>query len=160
MEIGARPAALVFEVPGEPVGKGRHRTVARRGAGGKTFLANITPEKTVRYESDVAVFAAQAMAGRPLLQGPLWMHLTAFYARPKSHPKHNPPQWVTKKPDASNVLKAVEDALNGVAYRDDSQLADARVLKRWSERPRIVVSIGQLTGDGTLCQTPTPLEEE
>jgi Holliday junction resolvase RusA-like endonuclease len=150
-------AKLTFEVPGEPCGKGRHRAVNRKGRGGKTFLAMLTPDKTIRYESEVALFAAQAMAGRPLLEGPLWTHVTAFYGRPKSHAKMNPqPQWVTKKPDASNVLKALEDAMNGVVYRDDCLLADVRVVRRWDDRPRVVVSIGLLDEDGRTCQTPTP----
>lgn len=143
----ASVASLVFEVPGEPTGKGRHRTVARKGKGGKTYLANITLDKTVRYESDVAVFAAQAMAGRPLLEGALWMQVTAFFQPPKSAPKRNPLCWVTKKPDGSNVLKAVEDALNGVVYRDDAQVADVRIVRRYDARPRVVVSIGLLTAE-------------
>ena len=28
----------------------------------------------------------------------------------------------TKKPDGDNIIKAILDALNGVAYRDDSQI--------------------------------------
>lgn len=141
-------AKLVFEVPGEPVAKGRPQAKARRGKGGKTYVAQITPEKTVRYESTVALFAAQAMAGRPLLQGPLWMSVVAFFARPKSHEKMaTAPRWVTKKPDSSNVLKAAEDALNGVVYQDDCIVAHSEISRQWCNdgRPRIVVSIGELT---------------
>lgn len=140
-------ASLVFEVPGEPVAKGRPEAKRRKGKGGKVYVAQITPEKTVRYESTVALFAAQAMAGRPLLDGPLWMHVTAFFDRPKTHAKLiAPPRWVTKKPDSSNVLKAVEDALNGVAYADDSTVAHSEIKRLWCDdgRPRVVVSIGRL----------------
>lgn len=35
----------------------------------------------------------------------------------------------TTKPDIDNVLKAVLDALNGVAYKDDSQVVEVRVVK-------------------------------
>ena len=28
----------------------------------------------------------------------------------------------TKKPDADNIIKVILDALNGLAYRDDSQI--------------------------------------
>jgi Holliday junction resolvase RusA-like endonuclease len=145
-------ALLVFEVPGEPVGKGRP-IVGRSFGGGHPVLR--TPSKTIRYESDIAVFAAQAMAGRPLLEGPLWMHVTAFFARPKSQPKKNPPIWVTKKPDSSNILKAAEDALNGVAYVDDVQIADSRIVRRFCDdnRPRLVVSIGKLDDAGQPCQS-------
>lgn len=140
---------VYFTVPGEPVGKGRHRTVARKGKGGKSYLANITPEKTATYESTVALFAAQEMAGRPLLEGALFLEVEAFYARPKSHPKKNPPMWVTKKPDASNVLKAIEDALNGVVYRDDAQIAHAVIVRRYGDAPGVNIRVACLP-NGTL----------
>jgi Holliday junction resolvase RusA-like endonuclease len=37
-----------------------------------------------------------------------------------------------KKPDASNVLKSVEDAMNGVVYKDDSQIVNIHVSKVYS----------------------------
>ena len=142
--------ALTFEVPGEPVGKGRHRTVMRRGKGGQSYLANITPAKTASYESTVALFAAQAMAGAPLFEGALELNVIAFFARPKSHPKANPPKWVTKKPDASNLMKAVEDAMNGVVYKDDSQFAIVRMVRVYDDRPRIAITIAELAKYGDL----------
>ena len=53
-----------FHIPGQPVGKGRPR-IGKVGAHARMF----TPAKTVNYESTVALFAAQAMAGRALLTG-------------------------------------------------------------------------------------------
>lgn len=47
----------------------------------------------------------------------------------------------TKKPDSDNILKAVADALNQVAYRDDKQIVDTQVRKFYSETPRTVISI-------------------
>lgn len=141
-------AKLVFEVPGEPVAKGRPEAKRRRGRGGATYVAQITPARTIRYESTVALFGAQAMAGRPLLEGPLWMVVTAMFARPKAHAKLAvKPRYVTKKPDSSNVLKAIEDGLNGVAYADDCTVAHSEIKRVWcdDDRPRVVVSIGTLT---------------
>ena len=34
-----------------------------------------------------------------------------------------------KKPDSDNILKAVADALNGVAYHDDVQVLDMHITK-------------------------------
>jgi Holliday junction resolvase RusA-like endonuclease len=47
----------------------------------------------------------------------------------------------TKKPDYDNVQKIVGDALNQVAYKDDSQIVDSRVQKFWSYTPKIFVTI-------------------
>lgn len=48
------------------------------------------------------------------------------------------------KPDADNYLKGVKDALKGIIWKDDSQVVDAFVRKRYSARPRIEVKIKEL----------------
>lgn len=49
-----------------------------------------------------------------------------------------------KKPDIDNVVKAVLDALNGVAYRDDTQVIELHVRKSYSEKPRVEVCIEKI----------------
>lgn len=44
--------------------------------------------------------------------------------------------------DADNILKVTQDALNGVAYHDDSQIADARIVRlQGQESPLLYVKI-------------------
>jgi len=50
----------------------------------------------------------------------------------------------TKKPDNSNVAKSVEDAMNKVVFKDDAQVTDLLVRKRFSDKPRISVMITEL----------------
>lgn len=45
------------------------------------------------------------------------------------------------RPDADNCLKIVCDALNGVAWNDDSQVVDARVRKRYGGEPSLSVCV-------------------
>jgi Holliday junction resolvase RusA-like endonuclease len=47
----------------------------------------------------------------------------------------------TKKPDLSNIVKGVEDALNGVLYKDDSQIVNLSMEKYYSEEPRLEVTL-------------------
>ena len=47
----------------------------------------------------------------------------------------------TKKPDMDNVIKIIADALNKIAYRDDTQIVDCQVRKFYSEKPRVEVMI-------------------
>lgn len=106
-----------------------------------------TPAKTVAYESLIALAAQQAMAGAPLLTGPVSLRIEMF------HPIR--PSWSKKKQadalanvvrptikcDADNCMKAVCDALNGVAWKDDVQVVDAMISKRFSSTPCVIVSI-------------------
>ena len=46
-----------------------------------------------------------------------------------------------KKPDGDNIIKIVTDALNKLAYHDDSQLVDISVSKFYSENARVEVLI-------------------
>ena len=55
----------------------------------------------------------------------------------------------TKKPDADNIAKVICDALNGVAYGDDTQVVNLNVKKRYTdEEPKVIVHIEQLETNG------------
>ena len=45
------------------------------------------------------------------------------------------------KPDVDNILKQVNDSLNGIAYTDDRQIATEIVEKWYSDIPRIEIEI-------------------
>jgi len=130
--------SIRFTVPGQPQGKGR----ARFG-NGRTY----TPAKTVAYEGLIALAAQQAMEGRELIASPVYLHVTAIFPIPKSWAKKRQAQarsglsWHTSKPDGDNVLKAVGDGLNGVVWKDDSQVAFSKVMKIYGEAPALDVMV-------------------
>lgn len=138
-------------VPGNPVGKGRPRAFQTRGA--RRTIKMHTPEKTRAYEDAVALAGKLAMQGREPLGGPVAMRLDIFMQIPASWSKAKREAALLggvmpiSKPDASNVLKAVEDALNGIAYIDDSQIIDVWVRKRYSHEPRIELAVSQYIDD-------------
>lgn len=45
------------------------------------------------------------------------------------------------KPDASNYLKLVEDALTGIVWEDDNLITDVSCHKYYSDEPRIEVTV-------------------
>lgn len=110
-------------VPGIPVGKGRPRVTT---VGGKPRM--YTPKRTVEFEKAVAAAFRKENPGTKPLDGPVEVRVYAIWEPPKSTPKRRRAEMIanreprTKKPDADNVLKAVLDALNGVAYHDDAQV--------------------------------------
>lgn len=136
---------LQFTVPGQPVGKGR-AMAARRGK----FITMYTPSKTANYESLVAHAAHVAMSGRSLMTGPVAMDIEINLQIPESWSKKKKQQAAegfvaaTKKPDCSNILKAIEDGMNGVVYKDDVQIIKASQSKSYSETPGVVVTVREL----------------
>lgn len=129
---------LAFSVPGTPVAKGRPRISTRGG-----FARAFTPAKTVAYEGLIALAAQDAMKGAPPYHGPVSVTVTATFAIPSSWSgrKKAAALWHTGRPDGDNLLKAVGDGLNGVAFKDDSQVASARVIKRYGEVPGLTVEV-------------------
>lgn len=49
------------------------------------------------------------------------------------------------RPDCSNLVKHAEDCLKGIVIDDDSQVVDLHAQKFYSERPRVVIQIEELT---------------
>lgn len=64
---------------------------------------------------------------------PLDVTIIVYRALPKSRPKRIEYEADTFKPDLDNIAKAVLDALNGIAWRDDSQIVSINA----SKEPRI-----------------------
>ena len=136
---------ISFTVPGPVIGKGRPRVTTIGG-----FARMYTPKKTASYEGLVAQVAQAAMAGAPLLDGPVRVELMIRCAVPASWSQKKQRMALagelipTTKPDADNVLKAICDGCNGVVWRDDVQASDGAWRKRYSQTPGVVVTITPL----------------
>lgn len=126
-------------VPGVPVGKGRPRFVK---ATGRAY----TPEKTASYESLIAYAASQAMRGAVPIDGPVGVKVSAVFpvAASWSQKKKDAAHWHTSKPDGDNIAKAVGDALNGIVWKDDSQVARMAISKVYGDRPGLHVFVEAL----------------
>lgn len=134
-----------FIVPGIPVPKGRPRLTTINGS-----ARAYTPKKTKDYESIVAAHAKKAMCGNPLILGGCYLEIELFFQIPSSWSKKKKEQAISglirpiSKPDCSNVFKAIEDALNLVVWKDDSQVVEGKFSKFYSETPRAIVSIKEV----------------
>jgi len=134
--------AITFTIPGEPVAKGRPRSFVRGG-----HVAHYTPEKTARYENLVKLAAQQAMAGRLPLEGAVYLVVRASMGIPVSWSVKrriaaaSGTVTPTKRPDLDNIVKAVKDGLNGVAWRDDAQVIELHAIKRYSATPSVYVQV-------------------
>lgn len=143
---GGIDTKIDFNVPGQPQGKARARTV-RDGAG---HVRSYTPAKTKQYETLIA-WAYKGAGGKMFPDGAaVNIEIEARYQIPKSYTKKKASACAAGdvlplvKPDVDNISKAVLDALLGVAYRDDSSVVRVLTRKRYTardEEPGCAVSV-------------------
>jgi len=130
----------MITIPGKPLGKQRARTLKS----GRSY----TPDQTVSYETYVKMCyieqGGQNLGGTDFLR----MEIAAFYPIPKSTSKNKVVLMEageirpTVKPDLDNCIKIVADSLNGIAYKDDSQIVSVVADKYYSDVPRLEIRIG------------------
>ena len=114
---------MKFIVNGKPTGKGRPR-LSRWGV--------YTPNKTVAYENLVKFSYLQATDDK-LVNCAIKIEIWAYFEPPRSISKKKYNELIgkayTKKPDIDNIGKSILDALNGIAYEDDNQIAELVIHK-------------------------------
>ena len=128
--------SVTFRVPGKPQGKARARTFYNASAGKHT---SVTPDHTVLYENLIKEQFLNHADGFYLERGtPAMLRIVARFLPPKSASKKKQLQMIEgelhpiKKPDMDNIVKVVADALNGVAYHDDTQIVLVSAKKVYS----------------------------
>jgi Holliday junction resolvase RusA-like endonuclease len=128
---------VTIKVPIEPV------AFARSGANGSR---RFTPKKQATFMGQFRHFAALAMAGRPLLEGPLEMTATFVYEVPASWSKikREATKYKSSRPDIDNCAKLCADSLNSVVWHDDAQVASLLVQKLYGPYPEIIVTVREL----------------
>jgi Holliday junction resolvase RusA-like endonuclease len=135
---------ITFSVLGTPVAKGT-AIISKHGK----FAHLRSPEKTVNAERTLL---AQALPHKPDTpwEGPIGIKVKCVFARPKCHYRtgknshllrDDAPELHIVKPDASNLLKMVEDALKEVFFKDDSQIVMPIPYKVYGDVPRIEITI-------------------
>lgn len=131
---------LVFEVPGEPRGKGRPRFTKSGHA--------YTDEETRSYEKKIITYYRQYLRGFQWSDNAMVsVEVTAVYPIPKRTTKASLAAIQAgkilpkKKPDIDNVLKVVLDSLNGIAYKDDSQVVMVSGRKIYGHEPKLIIEM-------------------
>ena len=129
-----------FEVPGKITGKGRPRVNSYTGI-------VYTPTKTKNYEYLVRqIFVYKYPQYKPI-EGRVTMTIIAYFEIPKSTSKKKEAEMLgnrispTKKPDIDNITKVVLDALNKFAYKDDTQITEITVVKKYASTPKVKIKI-------------------
>lgn len=126
---------FVFTVWGRVVGSARPRV---------TKFGTYIPKSTRQYRDRIK--GEFITAGGMPLDGPVSVKIDVFRQLPKSRPKILALEPDTFKPDVDNIAKNVLDALNGLAWKDDSQVIELLIRKhpRSRDQERIAVEICSL----------------
>lgn len=129
-----------FIIDGKPQGKGRPRL---------SYGRIKTPEQTVIYENYIKLLYRSQI--KIYFEGPIKMIINCFYPIAKSDSKKKKQAKLNGeirphniKPDADNVIKVICDALNTVAYKDDTQIVELVTTKHFGDKPRVEVTIENL----------------
>lgn len=137
---------IQFTVLGCPIGKQRPKFSTFNG-----HATAYTPAKTVNYENLVRLSYQQQCNNKPYEKDvPLKAEIAAYFPIPKSTSKKKRQMMLegkirhTKKCDADNLAKSILDALNGIAFYDDSQVCELSVSKLYSDNPRAEITIREI----------------
>lgn len=129
-----------FEVPGKVIGKGRPRL--------NTYTGSVyTPTKTKDYETLIEQYFLIKYPRFKILEGRVKVNIIAYFNIPKATKKSDVDKMLsneispTKKPDIDNIVKVILDAMNKIAFKDDTQITKLEVEKKYGKEEKVCVKI-------------------
>lgn len=117
---------ISFTVPGQPIAKARPRF-----GKGKVYTA----PSTKSFEHAVGVYAS--MVCKKPLEGAVSLSIIFCMKAPKSGKEG----WHISRPDLTNLIKAIEDGMNGIVFKDDAQIAQITCSKVYSNKPETSIVV-------------------
>lgn len=131
---------FIFRITPVPQGRPRFTVMGKH-------VKAYDPAKSKKYKMQLKKTAWRIMIHniwQRIDNAPISMNLIFVLPRPK-RPKNK--DYHITKPDLDNLVKAVKDALNGIAYADDSQITELKATKRYCqdvEPPGVIVNIEEI----------------
>ena len=128
---------ITFEVYGDPIPQARPR-FARRGA----FVNCYDPQGKIK---EGCKWQLKSQFKEDPWEMPIALDLIFFMPIPKSASALKKRQMANglighiKKPDLDNLQKYILDCLNGLAFKDDSQICEIRAKKRYATNPSTLI---------------------
>lgn len=138
---------IAFTVLGEAAPAGSKRAFRNPHSGQINVVDASKRQKP--WQAEVKAAAVEQYDGG-LIDGALVLTLTFYRPRPRSHYgsgrnsailKLSAPPYPTTRPDVLKLARAVEDALTGVVWRDDAQIVEEHLRKRYGSPARCEVGI-------------------
>lgn len=132
-------SVIAFTVYGRPRPQGSKSAFVVKGRA----VMREASEHVKDWRQQIASVAIETMDGKAPLTQAVKLVVVYHFQRPKSHygtgknanqVKASAPLEHTQKPDLSKLVRALEDALTGIVFKDDSQVASLNCGKQWSLR--------------------------
>lgn len=139
-----------FTVLGRPQPAGSKKAFVNRHTGKVIVTEDAKRSKPWQQQVGDTALAHRDQLNGELLGGPLELEVTFVLARPKGHfrtgknahlLRDSAPSRPAVKPDTTKLLRAVEDALTGVLWRDDAQVVDQYARKVYGAPERVEITI-------------------
>jgi Holliday junction resolvase RusA-like endonuclease len=140
--------SIALFVPGHPMPAGSKRVfmVGKKGGPQRPIVTDTVDTKSKGADWRASVQLAIACVWpRPPFTCAVAIELHFVLPRPKGHfnakgtRRPSAPLLHTTKPDKTKLERAVEDAANGLLWRDDSQIVRSVVTKRYGERIGVLI---------------------
>lgn len=135
---------------GNPVPLGRPRAAIRG-----RFPSIYNDPKSVAEKKRIAqdAYVLLRAAGDKPIEGPISADIKFYFEIPKISTKKKKVDMAvgiikhTKKPDIDNCIKLLLDALNGLCYKDDSQIIKITAEKHYANNPGTIIELKPVKGD-------------
>lgn len=145
---------ITFNVHGIPATAGSKRGFPIKRKDGSIGVAMAPDNKRSKpWMASIAYTARQHWSGE-LLRGAVKLTLVFRLPRPKGHfstgrnsghlVRESAPRHPTTKPDLTKLARAVEDALKGVLWADDSQVVEQSFRKEYAEPAGVCVRVQEV----------------
>ncbi len=145
------PQEYLFEIPGAPRGQARARATAfkiKTADGREKWVGRVHKDKKQQLEEDKLGWQIANGAPKKPHTGRISLYVVAYYPIAKSWSKKKQADAlsgrlvpVNVKPDLSNIVKHVEDVMQGLFYVDDKQICALSATKHYSESPRVKIAL-------------------
>ncbi len=138
-------------IPGAPVAKPRAKGYFNQKSG-KMHHYYKNDKELKSFEQFIKMKASELFE-KPMT-GPVCLSVHFLMPRPQNmmwKKREMPRTPNIHRPDADNLLKMIEDCLNGIAYLDDAQITELHVWKEYhagDEGPKTVIRIEEDVRNG------------
>lgn len=135
-------------VHGDPAPGGSKSAFLNRRTG-KIIVTDAAGVRNKRWRAAVAAAARHVMGSRELIAPPIGLTILFRVTRPQSHLTKSgalrlgSPVLPVTRPDLTKLIRSTEDALTGILWSDDAQIAEqwtARMYALPDEQPGAVIT--------------------